>query len=202
MKSNPIRVTSLKRLILMVFLTAAAKADLIETVAFTGTATCQAPYPECSSFPTGPLTGTYNLDVTTQTIFGPWSFSTPFGSFSWTDTGASAAISDQLGDIVPSFQVQTQTPLFLEAVAFLFPGTDPQLLGGLDTGNIVPSYACANIPGGSGGNAACDPAYVVTGSNSLVSSTTTPEPSSVILLGIGILCLLVLSRRRLTRRPA
>ncbi len=203
MKSN--RVTSLavlKCLLLMVFPTAAAKADLIETLAFTGTATCQAPYPDCSTYPTGPLTGTYSVDVDTQTIVGAWSFSTPFASFSSSDTGAVAGIHDQLGDIIAGFTIETLTPLFLEGVTFLFPGSDPQLLGGLDTGNIVPSFACANFPGGSGGNAACDPAYVVTGSNSLVSSTTTPEPSSLSLLGIGILSLLVLSRRRPTRRPA
>jgi len=199
MKSN--RVTSLavlKCLLLMVFPTAAAKADLIETLAFTGTATCGPPYTVCSSFPTGPLNGTYSLDVDAQAIVGSWSFSTPFASFSSADTGATAGLVDRFGDINPYFAVTTTAPLFLEFVQFYFPLSDPQEIGPLASND--PSDACVNLQGGFNGARACYPAYVVTGSTSLVSSFTTPEPSSIVLLATVALGLLVLNLRRSASR--
>jgi len=50
-----------------------AKADIIENLVFTGTATCQSPFAfqECTPGSVGLLTGTYTLDVTTQQIVGP-----------------------------------------------------------------------------------------------------------------------------------
>ena len=60
-----------------------APGDQIETLVFTGTATCVAQPGVANARATcsgsAPVTGTYSLDLTTKSIVGPWSFSTPFG---------------------------------------------------------------------------------------------------------------------------
>jgi hypothetical protein len=170
------------------FLAGPAKADEIENLVFTGTATCEDSF--CSSFGSGPLTGTYILDVTTQTIVGAWSFSTPFGVISSTAASSFAEVVDRFGDVNSGFGIQTST--FSDFVQFYFPSTDPQEIGALATN--LNSDACLNIPSFMGG---CNPGYLVTGTTALaVATAATPEPSSLLLLGVGMLGVLGLGVKR------
>lgn len=177
---------ALSCLLLMAVSVKADTAD-IENLVFTGTATCF--LASCAGFGSGPLTGTYSLDVDTQTIVGPWSFSTPFGTIASTDTGASAPISSVPGtsDIGPAFQEVTTSPNFFEFVFLLFPSTNLQEIGPLATD--IHSDACYNLPGPA---LACTAGYVVTG-----STTFAPEPSSLFLLCTGLFGMLGAVRRKL-----
>lgn len=180
MLSRVIRVT-LSCLFLTTCLVASAKADVVENLVFTGTATCGDTF--CASFGSGPLTGAYSLDVTTQTIVGPWSFSTPFGVISSNDPGASTLVMSWGIYTEAYFDELTSPPPFFEFVQFIFPGTDTQQIGAVTSF----SNACQNLPGTVG----CKPVYTVAGSNALV-----PEPSGLTLLGIGMLGLVGLGLKK------
>jgi hypothetical protein len=183
-------VPTLSCLILLAGLAASAKADTIITLQFTGTATCGDP--TCSAFGSGPLTGIYNLDVTKQAIVGTWSFSTPFGIISSTQTGAITGVQIIDGEPGSYFDILTATPPFDDAVGFYFPPGDTQQIGALsvDVGGV----ACNNVPG----EEACSPGYTVTG-----STVVAPEPSSLMSLGVGMLSLVGLNLlQALGSRPA
>ncbi len=160
------------------------RADSIENLVFAGTATCV--QVACSSVGNGALTGSYTLDVTTQKIVGAWSFTTPFGVISSSDKGALASVQVYRGDNNVLFDVNTNTPLFSEFVQFFFPITDTLDLGPLDTN--VNSDACQNKAGGTGGSASCYADYTITGENTTPPvRNSTPEPSAVMLFGLGVL---------------
>ena len=142
-----------------------SKSDTILTLGFAGTVTCYAP--TCSSFASGPLTGTYSLDVTAQAIVGAWSFTTPFGVISSSDTGSYAKIVTSAGYIGADFGEQTSTPPFSESVLLYYPGTDTQ-----ETGPVGPSYACSPIAGME----SCYPDNIVTGTATALSATITNFP--------------------------
>ena len=73
----------------------------------------------------GPVSGTYGLDITTNTIVGPWSFSTPFGVISSSQAGASVLVHiESTGDIQASFEVVTYSSLFDQFVLLRFPPGD------------------------------------------------------------------------------
>jgi hypothetical protein len=167
-------------LLITITLAPAARADMIENLVFAGTATCE---PGCGSFGSGPVTGSYSLDFTTQTIVGPWSFSTPFGGISSSDAGAAALVFDLLGDVNAEFSETTFTPLFLEFLDLAFPGTDMQEIGALDT--ITGSDACTNAVGGIDGDPACFLDYRISGTTA--PAATTPEPSALILCAVAML---------------
>lgn len=194
----------LSGLLLTISLAASAKADVIENLIFTGTATCVDRV--CSTFGSGSITGAYSLDVNTQTIVGPWFFSMPFGLISSTDVGASATLAYNYGYINPSFEVCRQSTRnfagcavtggssFLEFIQLFFPSDDLQELGPVLGFNVYPDQL-AGYPTGSDacidysieGQPRCIPDYIVEGSTSLQGEIPTPEPSSVVLLGIGML---------------
>jgi hypothetical protein len=160
------------------------RADQIENLVFTGTATCTAS--SCSSFGTGPITGTFTLDVTTQTFEDAWSFSTPFGMISSADPGTSTSITDKNGGFAAVFQESSGS--FFEFVQLTF--SNPQELGTLL--DVVSSDACHTIPKQGG----CTPDYTVTGST-VLAPVATPEPPSLMLFGAGMVGVLGLSLRRL-----
>ncbi|MFZ1085604.1 MAG: Ig-like domain repeat protein [Terracidiphilus sp.] len=142
------------------------KSHTIEHLVFNGTTTCTESYDSlCNSFgSSSPITGNYSVDITANTIIGAWSFSTPFGVISSSDTGAQAYLTVTPGsNIQPYFGVSTST--VLEFVKFNFPISDTQETGAIIT--APGSDACINIPGGENGLAACDPNDVLTGSNAL-----------------------------------
>lgn len=156
-----------------------AKADQLENLLFTGFATCLDA--NCSSFGSGAVTGTYTLDVNTQTVVGPWSFSTPFGSISSTQVGAQTLV-----DFTPPpagaeqenayFQINSGVPGGFDFIWLFFPNTDLS-----QTGPIDPTTSTLCIPLPTPPVACRFDDYALTGSN-----VATAEPSTVSLLGTGL----------------
>jgi hypothetical protein len=160
-----------------------APGDQIETLVFTGTATCAAQpgvtnaNATCSG--SGPITGTYSLDLTTKTIVGSFSFSTPFGGVD--DLTAAPVIisglsspfygcgsnpytygpSNVSGSIYVEFGNQSYieypcTVIETYSINFFFPAADTEEIGALASGN-----AC--YESGQNGYAVCDLYYNITG---------------------------------------
>jgi hypothetical protein len=179
----PISLTCL----LMLVLAGSVKADVIENLSFEGFATCSNPsLNPCTIFPSGPVTGAFNWDVTTQAIVGAWSFSVPFGVLASSDAGASATTEPQNGNTRDDFIVEPLNSLAF--VSLTFPGMNTDEIGSV----VVVSDAC--IPSGVG--ASCFPDYSITGATTLVNTVTTPEPAFVglpALLGL----IFILNHRRL-----
>jgi hypothetical protein len=73
-------------------------------------------------------------------------------------------------------------PPFVEFLDLVFPGTDTQEIGALDT--IRGSDACINIAGGIDGDPACALDYRISGTTALAA---TPEPSTLILCAVAML---------------
>ncbi len=176
--------TVLSYLLLMIGLMASAKADTIEILSFDGYATCDDSF--CTSFGSGSVSGTYDLDITNQTIVGAWSFSTPLGIISSSGTGADGSVVDRFGDINPGFALTTP----FEFIQFFFPAADTQEIGALATN--INSNACTPITG----EFACHPDYIVTGVNQITGTITTPEPSSLIFLVVAMLAVLGFSLKK------
>jgi hypothetical protein len=166
----------------------AANADIIEHLVFTGTATCESGFfhQECTPGSVGPLTGTYTLDVTTQQIVGPWSFTSPFASFSSTAAGASAPVYDGVMNGSVSYDIaefQEVTSTFVEVLSLGFTGAGaPYELGPIATPapiTVIVSGLCQNVPGVN--PAGCEPDVNIAGATNSV-----PEPGSVALIATGI----------------
>lgn len=162
---------------LAIVLAVPAKADQLENLSFTGYASCL--NADCSSFGSGGVTGAYTLDVTTQTVVGPWSFSTPFGSISSAQLGAQAVIDDTppagLQQENAYFQINSGVPGGFDFIWLFFPNTDLS-----QTGDPTSATLCMPLPTAP---VACNFGdYALTGSN-----VVTPEPSTMTLLGIGLL---------------
>lgn len=169
-RSKQITYATLSCVLLTFGLVASAKADTIENLVFTGTATCEGP--ACNSFPSGSVTGTYSLDVTTQMIVGAWSFTTPFGVYS---SSSDDTVVSRLGDIGAFFSV-SDGPLLWQVNLF-YPGTDTLQIGALaNDGNSYTTYTLGPILGN----------YPVTGTTAL-ASISTPEPAILSLLCLGML---------------
>lgn len=174
-------------LLLVIGPTTAKANDIVENLVFNDTATCVSSACAAFGFSSGPLTGSYQFDVTTQMIVGPWSFSSPLRMLSSTDVGANATVSTLgvPGDTGDSFGISTAS--FGEFFTLYFPGAGPgaQQIGPVDSA----SNGCTPEAGGG----ACDPGvYAVTG-----ATTLAPEPSSLLLLGTGLLGLMRPRRKRL-----
>jgi streptogramin lyase len=181
-----------------------APGDQIETLVFTGTATCVAQPGVANARATcsgsAPVTGTYSLDLTTKSIVGPWSFSTPFGgvdgliaapviSSNQTTSPFYGCISNSHSfgpsNVSGSINVQFGTQSVIEYpctvvqefnINFLFPGADTE-----ETGALASGYAC--YFSGSNGYSTCDLYYSITGTTALASAslqvtTTLPTATS------------------------
>ena len=179
-----------------------ARADVIEDLAFKGTATCNVLDQECTPGTTGPLTGAYTLDVTTQTIIGNWSFASPFGSFASSDPGASATVYDGVVNNGISYDVtvfaeMTNNPVFLEVLGFGFTGPNAlSELGPISTPvpvEVVISGMCLNVPNSR--LPGCLPDVDITGVTAPV-----PEPGSLPIVGSALLGMAGLVRYRVRRR--
>jgi hypothetical protein len=171
---------------------AAIQADQIENLVFTGTATC-AFFGDttCGGFGNGPVTGFFTFDVTTDKLAGPWSFTTPFGVLSSSDTGAHGGTQILLGDFNSFFDVTTSNPNFDEGIGLDWASTNPQELGSLDPnppGGFPSGDGC--FDDSTPTQAQCRPDYLITG-----ATTLAPEPSTLFLIAAGLLGLVPLRRR-------
>jgi hypothetical protein len=154
------------------------KADSLENITFSGTATC---ITDACAYTVGPFTGSYTLDVTTQTVVGPWSISLPYTTISSTDAGSYADIT---GASVTFGESNSTT---LDYASLFFSPGDLAEIGTLtNASNFCAPFAGLGYP-------ACYPdAYNLTGATSL-ASTAAPEPSQASLLLGGLLLLLGIS---------
>jgi hypothetical protein len=169
-----------------VFTASPAQADVLENLVFSGTATCTLAH--CAPFGSGPITGSYTLDLTTNTIVGPWSFSTPFATLSSADPGAATLVGLVMGNVGATFV--EDTPTFEEGVTIFFPGNDPKQLGALS--QTIESVGCSSLSGME----ACIFDYRISAGTNAPAVTGTPEPSSLTLAAVGVLALLALRLKK------
>ena len=184
-----------------------APGDQIETLVFTGTATCIAQPGVANASATcsgsGPITGTYSLDLTTNTIVGSWSFSTPFGVVSSHQTSPSdypfpgCGYGDRGGQnfneptyVWAFFEIQTYieypcTVIQEFSINLYFPPTDTAEVGALLPAGSSPALASGNAcyySGTNGYGRTCDLYYSITGTTALASAslqvTTTTLPTA------------------------
>lgn len=154
----------------------------VVTVNISGQVACVT-VPTCGTT-TGTVTGSYSYDVDTASLVGPWSFSTFLGSIS-----SSIPFSFELhGGSCASSVAATPFQCGLGAPR---PGGFTVLLLGFDdsadaaSGHLHiggPASRLILNTGCSAGNTQCTTQEVF-----LFTSTATPEPSSLLLLGTGLL---------------
>jgi hypothetical protein len=138
----------------------------------------------------------------TSSVVGPWSFSTPFGNISSTDPGAYAGLGES--ESIPPDPVFHESPPGGYDLLYFGDGSDDVQLGFADPndyfGSITPAVQSGPVTFifsdalELNGTALPDIFDITSG-----TATPAPEPSSLILLGIGLLGLPLL-RVRLARR--
>jgi hypothetical protein len=175
-----------------------ASADSTVTLDFAGSGACVFGLGPCG--PGTTVVGSYSFDPDTDAIVGPWSFSTPLGTFSSTDPGAlssvaqSASFPPVLGGIpwpagyqVLSFENSTGDVSlgFADSQGYYGPITTS-----IPEDGII--FVFSDVFVGDGTD--------VPSIFELTSGTATaaPEPSSLPMLAIGLVALTLL--RRLSHR--
>lgn len=167
---------------------ASAMATSITTYNFTGTTAVAS---------LNSINGTYSLDLSTDSVAGPWSFSippqplkSPFHSISSTDPGAFGTLieSENVLGLPSGFDILKFSSK-LGNVQFIV--SDPQ-----DAGNITLRL----FPLLKGFPVLSQYlTFAFTSGSSSTPVAVTPEPSSLLLFGTGLLGLAPFVRRRLAR---
>ncbi|MGC1105763.1 MAG: PEP-CTERM sorting domain-containing protein [Candidatus Acidiferrales bacterium] len=175
---------------------AAARPAYIVTLSFAGNAVCEVAYNPCPS-DFGPVTGTFSVDSGSDTIVGAWSFSTPFGTISSSQPveGANMFVAAGL-DILDFASISNNVLTFMELdfAQTAIPGE-----GSFVSSSTTTFYFSSLVQAPPTLSTLFDFYDVTSGADSVVSVVTTPEPSTLLLLGTGLLGLFPVIRSRFAR---
>ena len=169
-----------------------ATADQIYSVTFTGTGTCASGTCNGST-----VTGTYFWDVTTNSpaSSGTWSFDTPIGDFSgvggYPAEPSGEVIGDQSGFNLLDFIAGNGTA----GIQLGFSGAtsfDGSVVPTDDLGNLL--SLVINLPNVTN-------SFDITSGTAIGSLVSTPEPSALLLLAVGLFGLFIIRRRHSGAQP-
>jgi hypothetical protein len=165
-----------------------AAADQIYSVSVTGTGSCAAG--ACTG---STITGTYLWDITTDSpaSSGTWSFDTPIGDFSGAGGASAEPSSDVIGDQSGFNLLDFITTGDTAGIQLGFSGNssfDGSLVALDGFGNVL--SVAATLPDVSNN------VFDITSGTAVGTLVTTPEPSAAPLLGLGLLALFIIRRKR------